>query len=230
MGNNCCGPKPPVHRRRSSIDLAGLPRGAFLLKVSLHECERLRPADFAGSDPFVTMHLTSPSSDELPMGDQKQTSSYASGERDPRWVPAEIFSCACARGLRRCLCLVAPGQEISCLGARAVIVHDPSNTRLLMTVKNRDFLKKDSDVGDAYVKLTTLVDASGAALPKKANEELKLIDPRTGQQCGGGSIIRVGLELVSAHEARGEIEEHLCEPPPPPPPRPSSRRLKMPVG
>ena len=29
--------------------------------------------------------------------------------------------------------------------ARAVIVHDPSNTRLLMTVKNRDFLKKDSD-------------------------------------------------------------------------------------
>ena len=116
------------------------------------------------------------------------------------------------------VCLVAPGQEISCLGARAVIVHDPSNTRLLMTVKNRDFLKKDSDVGDAYVKLATLVDASGAALPKKANEELKLIDPRTGQQCGGGSIIRVGLELVSAHEARGEIEEHLCESPPPPPP------------
>ena len=105
------------------------------------------------------------------------------------------------------VCLVAPGQEISCLGARAVIVHDPSNTRLLMTVKNRDFLKKDSDVGDAYVKLATLVDASGAALPKKANEELKLIDPRTGQQCGGGSIIRVGLELVSAHEARGELTE-----------------------
>ena len=186
MGN-CCRAQP-IHLRRSSIDpkeLAGLPSGAFLLKVWLHECERLlRPADFH-SDPFVSMHLTSPGSEgSLPMGDQKQTSSCVSGELNPRWLPAEIFS---------------------------FIVHDPSSTRLVITVKDKDILKKDSDLGDAYVRLASLVDANGAALPKKTNEELKLIDPRTGQQCGGGSIIRVDLALVPTNEARGEIEDHLCE-------------------
>ena len=56
---------------------------------------------------------------------------------------------------------------------------------LVITVKDKDILKKDSDLGDAYVRLASLVDANGAALPNQTNEELKLIDPRTGQAPAG---------------------------------------------
>ena len=80
-----------------------------------------------------------------------------------------------------------------------------------MTVKDRDTLTKDSELGDAVVRLSTLLTSDGGTEPKQLNKEFKLIDHHTGQQFGGGAVIRVDLTLARKSEAQQEVEDHVCE-------------------